>query len=209
MDYAAIIACAAQDHLEIFGAFHPTEGETLILLGPKEPGFWAYMRSTPEFLDGQSNPIDRWSARVIASIAERLSAKPCLPFTGPPYHPFISWAAKSGRAWPSPVGMLVHDRAGLFVSYRGALLFDCRIDLPDPTNKPCETCVDRPCETACPVNALGVNGYDVDKCRQFLETEDGQDCMQNGCKARRACPISQSYGRLTEQSAHHMRYFHK
>jgi hypothetical protein len=59
-----------------------------------------------------------------------LGAKALFPFTGPPWHPFIAWARRSGRAWESPVGFLVHDRAGLMVSYRGALALSHRIDLP-------------------------------------------------------------------------------
>jgi epoxyqueuosine reductase len=49
-----------------------------------------------------------------------LGAKALFPFGGPPWHPFIAWAKRSGRAWESPVGFLVHDQAGLMVSYRAA-----------------------------------------------------------------------------------------
>ena len=75
--------------------------------------------------------------------------------------------------------------------------------------KPCDTCAAKPCLTACPVNALSAEtGYDLAACHSFLDTEAGQDCMSRGCKARRACPVSQSYARLPEQSAFHMRSFH-
>ena len=33
------------------------------------------------------------------------------------------------------------------------------------------------------------------------------DCMSKGCAVRRACPVSQSYGRMEDQSAFHMRAF--
>jgi epoxyqueuosine reductase len=58
------------------------------------------------------DPIDRWSRRVIGHMACDLGAKALFPFGGPPWHPFIAWAKRSGRAWESPVGFLVHDRAG-------------------------------------------------------------------------------------------------
>jgi len=52
-------------------------------------------------------------------------------------------------------------------------------------------------------------GYDVPACHAFLDTSAGQDCLTTGCAVRRACPVSQSYGRVPEQSAYHMRQFHR
>jgi hypothetical protein len=99
----------------------PAGTQTLLLLGPSEPGFWAHITASAEFIDGAPDPIDRWSRRVIGHMACDLGAKALFPFGGPPWHPFIGWAKRSGRAWESPVGFLVHDHAGLMVSYRGAL----------------------------------------------------------------------------------------
>ena len=36
-----------------------------------------------------------------------------------------------------------------------------------------------------------------------------RDCMKAGCLVRRACPVTQAYARMPEQSAYHMRQFHK
>lgn len=211
MDLAQISAAAAADHLEIFGALHPEPpedaGATLVLLGPQEPGFWAHFTASAEYLDGQADPLDRWSARVITGLADALGATPRFPFGGPPYQPFISWAMRSGRAWQSPAGPLVHDRAGMMVSYRGALAFAQLLELPPPGAKPCDTCADRPCLSACPVSALSAqSGYDLAACHGYLDT--GPDCMSQGCRARRACPVSQGYARLPAQSAFHMQSFH-
>jgi epoxyqueuosine reductase len=214
-DYATIADRAAAHRLEIFGAFHPIAEDgapkgtaTLLLLGPAEPGFWAHVTGEPEFTDAGPDPIDRWSRRVIGRLACDLGAKALFPFTGPPWHPFIAWARRSGRAWESPVGFLVHDRAGLMVSYRGALALSHPIDLPDPPRAaPCATC-SAPCLAACPVGALSGAGYDPASCHAFLDTGPGGDCMNHGCAVRRACPLSGKYGRLPEQSAYHMRRFH-
>ncbi len=209
MELAAISDRVGLDHLDIFGALHPEEGGTIILLGPKEPGFWAHFTASAEYQDGQRDPIDRWSMRVISQIANEIGAEPRFPFAGPPYHPFIAWAKATGRTWDSPAGMLVHDVAGLFVSFRGALRLRRKLAFPPAATKPCDNCLAQPCLSACPVGALGRDGYDVNACHGYLGTPAGLDCMSNGCKARRACPVSQSYGRLAEQSSHHMRYFHK
>jgi epoxyqueuosine reductase len=214
-DYAAIVEHAAREKLEIFGAFHvsdtdgaPAGAQTLLLLGPAEPGFWAHVTMSEEFRDGRPDPIDRWSWRVIGHMACDLGAKALFPFGGPPWHPFIAWAKRSGRAWESPVGFLVHDKAGLMVSYRGALALKEWIDLPDaPVAAPCTDCP-APCTTACPVNALSPKGYDAAACHSYLGNDPGTACIQLGCAVRRACPLSESYGRLPQQSAYHMRQFH-
>lgn len=210
-----IEARLAPHQLSVFGGFHPgTEHgapagcKTLLMIGPSEPGFWAHVTAAAEFQDARPDPLDRWSRRVIGRIACDLRAKALFPFGGPPYQPFIAWAKATGRAWSSPVGLLVHDQAGLMVSYRGALAIADDIALPPPpSHAPCTSC-HRPCEAACPVGALGPSGYDVPACHAYLATDAGQGCLDHGCALRRACPISQSYGRRAEQSAFHMRSFH-
>ncbi|MCA0272273.1 MAG: ferredoxin [Proteobacteria bacterium] len=203
--------------LGVFGAFHlsPEDGlpeafRTLVLLGPDEPGFWPHLTAQPEWQDGAPDPVDRWSRRVIGGIACDLGGKAHFPFGGPPYRPFYQWALKSGRAWVSPVTLLVHDRAGLMLSYRGAIALRDRLDLPaPPAASPCEGCDEKPCLTACPPAALGAKGYDVPACHKFLDTPSGADCLSSGCGLRRACPVSRGYGRLPQQSAYHMRLFHR
>lgn len=214
---ADIAGVAARQRLAVFGAFHLTEGDglppdltTLVLFGPDEPGFWPHLTASPEWQDGAPDPVDRWSRRVIGGMADAFDAMACFPFGPPPYLPFYQWALRSGRAFASPVAMLVHDRAGLFVSYRGALALRTRLDLTPPTGiSPCDSCVGRPCLTACPVAALGAEGYDLAACHDFLDGPRGQSCLSSGCGVRRSCPLSLAYGRLPEQSAYHMRLFHR
>lgn len=213
--YDDLLTRARAHHLDIFGAFHPDPDDltpadtgTLVLLGPHEPGFWPAITAAPEFADGAPNPVDRWSTRVVGTLADDLGATALFPFGGPPYQPFIRWAQRSGRAWVSPVDILVHDRAGLMVSYRGALALPERLDLPPLPKRPCDTCQDKPCLTACPPRALTDRGYDIPRCHAYLSDAGQHSCMQGGCLVRRACPVSQSYGRLPEQSAYHMGQFH-
>jgi hypothetical protein len=184
----------------------PLGVETLILLGPDEPAFWPAFTASSEYSDGSPDPLDRWSARVIGALAAELGATAFFPFGGPPYQPFIRWAQQSGRAHVSPVGLLVHDTAGLMVSYRGALGFDYPIETREPDQSPCETCDDQPCVRACPVDAFASGSYDVAGCRADLD-RSGNDCMDRGCAVRRACPVSQRFGRDEAQSAFHMRAF--
>lgn len=217
MTYDVVQLAVEKNGLSILGGFHPVSGDmaplgckTLLMLGPREPGYWQMLTAEPEFADALPDPIDRWSSRVIGHLAQDLKATAIFPFGGPPHAPFVSWALKTGRAWSSPVDLLVHDTCGLFLSYRGALAFEHRLALPPvPTQSPCDTCLNCPCLTTCPPRALTGAGYDVDACHEYLRGTSGQSCMQGGCLVRRACPVSRSYGRLAEQSAHHMRAFHK
>jgi hypothetical protein len=205
-------ATLAAHHLAILGGFHPTPEDaapagtqTLLLLGPAEPGFWPHLQSQPEWCG--PDPVDRWSRRVIGRIACDLGAKALFPFGGPPYHPFQRWALRTGRAWQSPVRLLVQADQGLMVSFRGALALKDRCPTPPPVANPCDTCPGKPCLTACPPRALTADGYDLPTCHAFLDT--APPCLSRGCDVRRACPLSQRYARLPEQSAYHMRQFHR
>ncbi|MFV2036994.1 MAG: ferredoxin [Paracoccaceae bacterium] len=215
-DIQAITARARQDQLELLGTVvsdHddpvPDGTRTILLFGPREPGFWRHVNAAAEFRDARPDPMDRWSARIIGALAADLGGSAIFPFGGPPYAPFITWALRSGRCWSSPVTLLVHDTAGLMVSFRGAVALPFRLDATATGPKPCDACVTRPCLAACPVGALTASGYDLSACHGYLDSPEGQDCMQNGCAARRACPVSQNHARLPEHSAFHMRAFHK
>ena len=200
--------------LEVLGGFAVAPGEegfpagtrTLLLIGPKEPGFWPHLQGQPEFTG--PDPVDRWSRRVIGRIACDLGAKALFPFGGPPYHPFYRWALRTGRVWDSPVRLLVHAGQGLMVSFRGALALQEVVDVPPPVDRPCEGC-EAPCLSACPAGALTGVGYDLPASHAFLDRPEGADCLSGGCHVRRACPLSQSYARLPEQSGYHMRQFHR
>jgi ferredoxin len=199
----------APHHLTFFGGIKtglPDGLKTLVLLGPKTPGFWPHFTASPEFKDNTADPLDRWSSSIIGQVAQTLDAKAFFPFGAPPWQPFLQWAVDSGRAHISPVGLLVHDQAGLMVSYRGALGFAQDIALPAPPPTPCESCMDKPCLSACPVDALTPQGYDIAACKADLD-RTGNDCLTRGCAVRRACPISQAHGRSEDQSAFHMRAF--
>lgn len=214
MKFAALERAARDRHLNILGGFHPTPEDkappgcqTLLLLGPDEPAFWPAFTQSPEWQDKQPDPMDRWSSRIIDAWAHALGAVPLYPFGGEPFQPFYSWALRTGRIHSSPVQFLVHDHAGLFVSFRGALALPDRVKLPTPPPNPCTSCRDKPCKTACLSGALTPAGYDVPACKAFLHQSEGAPNMNTGCNVRRVCPVSQGYGRLPAQSAYHMRQF--
>lgn len=215
MSYVEIIKAAQNAGLIVMGAFLPRAAQTaadnigtVIMLGTSA-GFWPCFSTSPEYLDGAPDPIDRYSKRVVGDIAQTFDAQCKFPSDGPPYPPFISWALASDRFHLSPVGMMVHDTAGLMISLRGSLLLETELALPkQATTSPCLACA-APCISACPVGALAADTpYDVDACHAHLSTPAGADCMNRGCIARRACPTSVTSGRTDAQSALHMKAFH-
>ena len=201
---ALFVAGGAQrDHAAL-----PDGVETLLLLAPDGPRFWAAFTTSAEYRDGQPDPMDRWSRRVIDAMADALGARAFYPFGTTPPLPFYSWALATGQVFVSPVGWLVHPHAGLWLSFRGALGFGRRVDMPRPDTAPCTGCA-RPCVTACPVAALTDTGYDVPACHAYLDRAEGAQCLSYGCAVRAACPVSQAHGRASAQSAFHMRHFHR
>lgn len=188
---------------------HKQQTQTIVLVGTSAD-FWHRFTQSKEFADGHPDALDRWSQRVMPEIAKAAgSIDVAYPFGGPPYEPFLAWAKQTGEAFDSPIGMLVHSRAGLMISYRGGLIFDGRLPLPAMHHaNPCESCETRPCIAACPVDALSdQHFYDVPNCKAHIQTPQGVSCMKDGCASRRACPVSKAFARPAEQSAFHMRAF--
>lgn len=205
---ARIDALAGAEGLFVMGAVDIAPG-TLVLIGAGKQ-CWPRFKRSPEYGDGQPHPLDRWSKRVISKMAQAFGATDTYPSDGPPYAPFIEWALGSGQFFQSPTGMMIHVTAGLMISIRGALHFETCLEhrVSRPPENPCATCITKPCVSACPVSALSADrAYDVPACKRFLETTAGQDCMSNGCKVRRVCPVSVDFDRAEEQSAFHMASF--
>lgn len=178
----------------------PIVSDEVILLAPL-PAFWEAFAQSKEFTDGAPDPLDRYSKSIIDPLANALSAEAAYPSDGPPYAPFITWALAAEGVYLSPIGLLVHDQFGLFVSFRGALKIAG--EEKREGKNPCETCA-KPCETTCPVGAFSGAEYDVDACKAQLHSGDVA-CWQ-GCLARQACPANH-IARNPEQSAFSMRAF--
>ena len=176
---SGIVTPSADDNL-------PDWATALVLISPSEPDFWSYFCASQEWLDGQRDPVDRWSKRVLEQIAAKYDGVAYFPFGG---------------------AFLADGTAGLFTSFRGAIALRKapEVKLASP---PCPTCAAKPCVTACPTSALTPDGYDVAACHGFLSGRDGADCLKGGCRVRRACPVGTPQ-RPPEQSAYFMSEFHK
>ncbi len=202
------------------GGFHPTAQDqvpplagvaagTLVLFGSVGSLQWPFFAAAPEFGDGQADPLDRWSRRLLDELARRHDGKPLYPFEGPPWLPFQRWAQRAEPVHPSPLGILIHPRYGLWHAYRGALVLRARLALPPPARHPhpCESCADQPCLRGCPVDALRAGQTDAAACRDPLRAPRGAPCRLQGCAARRRCPLGAAYAPVAAQAAFHMQAF--
>jgi hypothetical protein len=196
------------------GGFHPEAADgvpgnpvVLVMIGNAGPAMWpVFARERTPGPDA----MNRWSRRHIDAVAAQLGARALYPFDGPPWYPFQRWAQRAEPVFPSPIGMLIHAEHGLWHAYRGALAFDCAIEgLPEQgdVTSPCESCADKPCLSTCPVAAFDGRAYDVPTCAAHLRRPEGADCLDLGCRARRACPVGRDAIYLPEQAAFHMAAF--
>ena len=213
MDPDAIASEVARHGLIARGAFHPAPADgvpgtprTLVLVGNAGPAMWRAFAAGRRV---EPDPLDAWTRRVLGEAAANLGAIALFPFDGPPYLPFQRWAGRCEPVSPSPIGPLIHPAYGLWHAYRGALAFEGRLDMAPPAAdpSPCESCADKPCLAACPVDALKPGAYDVKACVGHIEGTAGKDCMDLGCRARRACPIGRAYTYQPDQARFHMAHF--
>jgi hypothetical protein len=182
---------------------------TIVLAGMAGREGWDAFAASPEARDGADDPLDRWSRRVIERLARELGGKALFPFGGPPFLPFQRWAQRAESVHSSPIGLLIHPHYGLWHSYRGALGFREELAVPEPAvvPSPCPSCTGRWCLSACPVGAFSNAGYDVAACAGHLRSSAGADCMDLGCRARRACPVGAEHAYGPEQASFLMRAF--
>ncbi|MDG4874549.1 hypothetical protein P9273_05495 [Mesorhizobium sp. WSM4935] len=155
-----------------------------------------------------ANPLDSWSREVIGTVAQGFGARAVSP-SDRPYLPFQHWAMRAEGLKPSPLGILMHPTYGLWHAYRGALLFEDEISLPEPhaAIHLCDTCVAKPCLNSCPVDAYSGDGFAHQACLAHVRGTDGTPCLAGGCLDRNACPYGAEYRYPPEVQAFHMAAF--
>ena len=219
----------AQRGLHLRGSWRPDpEAEQLPLLpgggsagvvwmvGVVGSGHWSDFSASPFFTDGVPDPLDRWSQSIGDELALRWGGVALYPFTGPPYWPFQQWATRAEPLQNSPLMLRIHPSYGLWHAYRFALALPGSppVNLVAPAAPPssglgslCLQCDGQPCLQACPVSAFDGTSYGVDDCLGWLRQPGGEPCMQQGCLARRACPVGAAYRYPSDVAAFHMTAF--
>lgn len=182
----------------------------LYLAGNAGSEMWDAFSASPESSDGEAHPLDRWTRRVLESLAWEWNVRVLFPFGAAPWHPFQRWARLAGCGRVSPLGVLMHPRFGVWCGYRGAFAFDTteqRETIEPKTPFACDNCAEKPCLNTCPVGAITESGLDASRCRAHILSDAGEECRTGGCLARRACPVATRWRQSSVQQAFHMAAF--
>ncbi len=117
--------------------------------------------------------------------------------------PLGQLAAKAGWGASSPLGLTINPKYGLWLAHRIVFLTNIEWDYQDaPGPHPCDSCIDRPCETACPAAAVSFDaGFSVTSCASHRAPE-GSTC-EYSCFSRNACPVGADYHYGPVQMRHH------
>ncbi|KUM26277.1 hypothetical protein AU467_22885 [Mesorhizobium loti] len=183
--------------------------KSVLLVGQAGAIPWPHFRRWLERqARGIANPLDTWSREVIGAVAQEFGGRMVSP-SDRPYLPFQQWAMRTEGLKPSPLGILMHPEYGLWHAYRGALLFEEEILLPEPhkTIHLCDTCADRPCLKSCPVDAYSEQGFAHQACLGHVRGARGEPCRVGGCLDRNACPYGTEHRYPPEVQAFHMAAF--
>ncbi|MDY0882926.1 ferredoxin [Dongia soli] len=181
----------------------------LVLVGNAGSAIWPALADFIKANPREQHPLDRWTQRVVSQLARDLTVTDLYPFGGPPWWPFQRWAQRAEPVAPSPIAILIHPVFGLWHAYRAALLLDEPVSLPPrlEAESPCATCIDRPCLSTCPVGAFDGRSYDVLRCAEHVDSEDGKPCRDFSCLARLACPAGTGWRYETAHALFHMNAF--
>ena len=193
----------------VFGRDEDAPARSVLLVGNAGAGYWLHFSRWREAQPANlANPLDTWSRMVIGEVAEKFGARVLMP-NDRPFAPFQQWAMRAEGLRPSPLGLLIHPRYGLWHAYRGALLFDAAIQIQDAEKSihPCDLCNGKPCLNACPVGAFSPAGFAYETCLAHVRGPDGAPCRENGCLARNACPVGVGYRYPAEVQAFHQKAF--
>lgn len=183
--------------------------KSALLVGQAGAAPWPHFR---RWLGQQArditNPLDTWSRAVIGAVAQEYGARSVSP-SDRPYLPFQQWAMRAEGLKPSPLGVLMHPTYGLWHAYRGALLFEDELSLPEVHEAIhlCDACVEKPCLKSCPVDAYSTEGFAYQACLAHVRGADGGPCRSGGCLDRNACPHGMDYRYPLEVQAFHMASF--
>jgi hypothetical protein len=203
VDAATFDAVAAPLRLS---ALLPGAAGALIAGGGGRRFFEGFL-AAPEARDGQSDPLDRYTARVVADRVARALAAGAVrfaighPFDRDPVIPFQRLGRAAGLGGPGPLALQIHPVFGPWWAYRALIVVDRPLAPAAAPGDGCAGCP-APCVSACPGRAVSRAGFDVGACHAHRLADVA---CQPSCAARLACIRGPEHRYTDQQLAFHMR----
>ena len=177
--------------------------QRLVLLGNAGKEFWPAIQAHGM---ADVDPVDNYSLemgqRFVAEYVDGVSAEFIYP--AGPLIPLQQIGKLAGWHHDSPLGLGISAKWGVWFAYRVAFLIDAPLPLVQeaPSQSPCDSCIDKPCMSACPAQAvLGIGKFEFTSCATHRH-QPGSGCADR-CLSRLACPIAPEHRYPIEQVQYH------
>jgi epoxyqueuosine reductase len=153
------------------------------------------------------DPIDAFSRRAVEAMLERMGCtayRILFPADNQVQIDLQGLGRKLGWHHDSPLGTGINSEYGTWFAYRVVVATNTRFLLSETaeSESPCESCIDKPCVSACPVGAVRATaGFDLETCLQ--ERLRPQSPCRYQCLARLACPVGTRHQYSKDQIRYH------
>lgn len=205
LNLVAVFDCAAlpQQLCDLMADVPLADYQRLVLLGHGGRRLWEALQAQGM---AAKDPVDTHSTQLAQQfIHDYLGAPPTywLYPNSPHLVPLQQLGALAGWSHPSPLGLGISSTFGVWFAYRTAFLVDAELPLRrEPAQaSPCDSCVDKPCITTCPVSAVKLHAFDVEGCARFRIKESSPCAVR--CLSRMACPYFPEHRYSLEQMQYH------
>ena len=177
----------------------------VVLVGSGGPQLW---QAVAEFGLQREHPVDELSGHLTdIFIGDYLDSPPIqilYPQPADARLPIQQLGRAAGWHHDSPLGLGIHPDYGLWFAYRS--VFVTSLELPTQSvvqaASPCEACLEKPCISACPVDAASsMAAFDIPACTGF-RLRDASPCRHQ-CLARIACPVGAAHRYSSAQQHYH------
>lgn len=112
--------------------------------------------------------------------------------------------SRTGWSFTTPMGITIHPKYGTWYAYRALFLVETHIPVSPPlvADHPCESCVEKPCQSVCPSNAVReIGSFGLEQCARYRIEDDSPCSFQ--CLSRNRCPVGTEYRYVHEQMKYH------
>ena len=186
-------------HGELVGAY-----KQLILIGHGGRQMWEAVQASS--FAGSAEPIDSFSIDAVNRWFSKQLPNRRFETIYPESQqviPLQRLGELAGWHNDSPFRIGINEQWGSWFAYRAVVLSNSDLQ---PTSKmggpsPCDSCIEKPCITACPADALSGKDTSLRNCISY-RMEGGSTCRDR-CFSRIACPVASEHRYTMAQLNYH------